>query len=107
MPAIGMAPGGTYQRIVPYYYRAEWQFRDAVASKDPKATAFGPGRWAQPQGLIQPSPYAGGATGARGVVFLKRVIYLPVKRRDGQDTFPTLVISIKLDTPSGAQQARV
>jgi hypothetical protein len=102
-----VTPGGDYERIYAYAYRAEWQFRDAVASTDPNADAFGPPPWSQRQGLLrQPvNPYAG-YDPSRGR-YSKPVTYLPVKRRNGQDQFPTVIISIQLFSPQRTQNGQV
>jgi hypothetical protein len=104
-----VTPGGDYERIYSYAYQAEWQFRDAVASTDFFAEPFGPRPWSLRQGLLRESINPNGAEGydpSRNR-FSKPVTYLPVKRRNGEDQPPTLIISIQLFSPQKTQNKQV
>ena len=101
-----MTPGGDYQRLYSYSYVAGWHYSGAVASTDPKATEFGPTPWRQRQGLVRPAEFPDSYDPSRGR-YSKPVIYLPVKRRNGQDQHPTLTVSIKLISPQGTGNKQV
>jgi hypothetical protein len=100
--------GGDYQRFYAYSYIAEWRFRGAVASTDPNAVEFGPRPWNQRQGVLRAAEARDAYDPTRGR-YAKPVVYLPVKRRDGQDQLPTLIVSIKLVSPqlTGNNQVKI
>lgn len=105
MAGVAMSPGGDYLRVHPFTYTADWKWSGAQVSTDPKAIPFGPQPWAIPQGLIRATPGPDLTPPAPGLP--KGVRYLPVKRRDGIDQHPTLIISIQLLPPLREQNLRV
>lgn len=93
-----MTPNGAYQCVYPYSYIAEWQVRGAECSTDPNAVPFGPSAWNEAGGILRPADTGDGYAPDRGR-FTKPVKYVPVKRRKGEETYPTLIISIQLCGP--------
>jgi hypothetical protein len=90
-----LTPGADYQWIYSYAYEAKWQFRGATASTDPNAAEFGPPPWSLRQGVLRAVETKDSYDPSRGR-YAKPVVYLPVKRRKGEDQHPTLILSIKL-----------
>jgi hypothetical protein len=106
----GIEPGDDAERVIAYKYVAEWKFTGAVKSADPNATPFGGDPWPESHGTIvpdNPPSDRGFFASLFSSTPPKTVDYVPVKRRNGKDTFPTLIVSIRLTNLKGAQPARV
>jgi hypothetical protein len=99
---VAMVPGSEYEKVVAFSYVAEWQYKDAVPSTDAAATPFGPPPWRMRQGLIRASQPPGPQ-----MMFYKPVDYVPVKRTNGTDKLPTLILSIRLSGAGMTSNAKV
>ena len=102
MGVASMVPGSEYERVVSFSYVAEWRFKDVVPSTDKEAVPFGPKPWGIRQGLLRATPTPGPQ-----MVWFKPVLYLPVKRSNGTDKPPTLILTIQLKSVQMTRTANV
>src|SRR6185436_20288170 len=92
-----------YCKTLEFIATAAWRWHDVPASDDLAATAFGPARSQQwiPPGLqgsgIEPVP----------AQVAKPVLYIPVKKQNGKETFPALRIHLTVTELGGLRNVRV
>jgi hypothetical protein len=82
--------GQPYRKVIEYKGVARWLSPDVPFSQDSEARPFGPGSLLPQAGPMPRVGSAGGFEAGPETAAAKPVLYIPVKRQNGQETIPSL-----------------